>query len=633
MSSIYHTPIPYNTIADEDTFNSPMSQLDAHLDDAMSFGVNNNAELAAARSPYTSLAARLAAITFGYVGGNIATLANGAASAGQKNVTVDSTTGFLVGAFVAYELVGGAVEYNTIASITPTTVLTLGTNIGTGGIADNSYIGMISVSEYQAANVINHGSTALTLPQTIEYAAGGVFNVKAYGATGDGSTDETAAIQATWDAMSDKDTLLIPPGTYVISDTLVLKELTAVTIQASGAYIQTATGANFANKAMIDLCGNAYLRINGLVVQETLAANHPAAGLVLGRTATKTGGTNRLLGVTVEGNFTSAALYNVGAEVCSIVGCWLSNATAGADAVMFGNQDPASLTTVDAGMLTGWFNHCAILNLGGVDGAGRAVQLLGRCSDIAFRDCYFYVPNDGIVIETTGAAGSDACYNLTLDGNRVECNSGTYTNFRLVKVSGTNGMSYSRIVNNNISATGGYVVETTKLFSENRIEGNTGSDKLLKVSASQNVLKNVIRGYGAGKITIGSGATLADNEIYWFDNTWPFDSGADYGEHVIFTRKWFTSFGADDATPSVGTGDCRHFLTANSNPTTITAFDDGFVGQEIWVVFGDANTTLDFYPSTTLRGNAHVDRAMGQNDAIHAVFDGSTWFVTVIAGY
>lgn len=242
MTTIYHTPIDYNAIADDDTFNAPLSQLDAILDDAMSFGINNNAELVAARGGYASLDARLDALI--PIGGNIATQANGAASAGQKDVTVDSTVGFVATAYVAYTLAGGAVEYNQIDSITPTTVLTLKNNIGTGGIADNTYISMISPAEYQAANAIHHGSTDLTLPQAMEYAAGGVFNILAYGASPSASAaTNTAAIQAAINALDIEDagatgdyagTLLIPPGVFEIEDTLTFASLRGFKLTGTG---------------------------------------------------------------------------------------------------------------------------------------------------------------------------------------------------------------------------------------------------------------------------------------------------------------------------------------------------------------------------------------------------------------
>lgn len=49
----------------------------------------------------------------------------------------------------------------------------------------------------------------------------GVVNVKDYGATGDGVTDDTAAIQAALNAVPTGGIVVIPPGTYAISSTLV----------------------------------------------------------------------------------------------------------------------------------------------------------------------------------------------------------------------------------------------------------------------------------------------------------------------------------------------------------------------------------------------------------------------------
>lgn len=116
-------------------------------------------------------------------GGNVATKASGVSAAGQKTLTVDSTTGFIVGAYVTYLLNGTTLEGNTIASINAGVSLVLGTNIGAtpaGGVLDDSYISMISISEYQAANAIHHGSTDLTLPQTIDILGDNAFRADAY---------------------------------------------------------------------------------------------------------------------------------------------------------------------------------------------------------------------------------------------------------------------------------------------------------------------------------------------------------------------------------------------------------------------------------------------------------------------
>jgi hypothetical protein len=87
------------------------------------------------------------------------------------------------------------------------------------------------------------------------------------------------------------------------------------------------------------------------------------------------------------------------------------------------------------------------------------------------------------------------------------------------------------------------------------------------------------------------------------------------------------TFAADDSSPSVL---AQHFFkTANVNPTTITMFDNGYIGQEIKVIIDDANTTIDF-TGTNLKGNAGVDWSPSSGDFLTAVFDGTSWFCTCI---
>jgi hypothetical protein len=88
----------------------------------------------------------------------------------------------------------------------------------------------------------------------------------------------------------------------------------------------------------------------------------------------------------------------------------------------------------------------------------------------------------------------------------------------------------------------------------------------------------------------------------------------------------FQTFTDADATPSVLNG--KKYKTANTGATTITMFDDGVDGQDIFVVINDANTTIDF-TGTNLKGNAGVDWTPGSGDTMHCVFDGTNWYCQV----
>lgn len=62
---------------------------------------------------------------------------------------------------------------------------------------------------------------------------GEVVNVQEFGATGDGTTDDTAAIQAALAATPSGGTLLFPPGTYHITDTLERHQVSLLSDEAS----------------------------------------------------------------------------------------------------------------------------------------------------------------------------------------------------------------------------------------------------------------------------------------------------------------------------------------------------------------------------------------------------------------
>lgn len=128
MTTTYHDPIASLAMADAATFNAPLGQLDAAMNTL--------------------------AINFAVTGSTTATLTSGVSSAGQKVIDVDSTTGFLAGAPVAYTLVGGVIETNYVGTVNSLTRLTMTSNIGTGGIADDTYLTVLNLGSISSSGVV-----------------------------------------------------------------------------------------------------------------------------------------------------------------------------------------------------------------------------------------------------------------------------------------------------------------------------------------------------------------------------------------------------------------------------------------------------------------------------------------------
>jgi hypothetical protein len=95
----------------------------------------------------------------------------------------------------------------------------------------------------------------------------------------------------------------------------------------------------------------------------------------------------------------------------------------------------------------------------------------------------------------------------------------------------------------------------------------------------------------------------------------------------LLARTPFYTFTDGDTTPSVRGG--HLYVTANTGATVLTALDDGYVGQEVVVKFGDANTDVDF-TGTTLKGNGGADwTTIGSGDFMRCVYDGTNWLCQV----
>lgn len=83
------------------------------------------------------------------------------------------------------------------------------------------------------------------------------------------------------------------------------------------------------------------------------------------------------------------------------------------------------------------------------------------------------------------------------------------------------------------------------------------------------------------------------------------------------------TFTDGDTTPSV-IGN-NYYNVINTNPTTITNFDNGRAWQEIYIrILDDGKTTFDF-TGTNLRGNGGIDWTPLVYSWMRAVYDGTIW--------
>jgi hypothetical protein len=102
-----------------------------------------------------------------------------------------------------------------------------------------------------------------------------------------------------------------------------------------------------------------------------------------------------------------------------------------------------------------------------------------------------------------------------------------------------------------------------------------------------------------------------------------------FTDHRFEKRVRYTqgTFASGDATPSVGT--YSFYKTANASPTTITRLDGGATGQMVVVEIADANTTIGFLTGTNLKGNGGADWSPTTGDHMTCIYNGTNWFCTV----
>jgi len=279
---------------------------------------------------------------------------------------------------------------------------------------------LVTPADASGTLVTTAGGTARSLITRFEE----VINVKDYGAAGDGTTDDTAAINLAFAALraeflitdgveeSYPGTVLFPPGRYKISAAIDATMIWGYgwKIEGTGAQIESsASGA-----AMLDLFGSRFGEINGLTFygDDTTV---PAWGIIMGRESSlspfRSTGDFVLNRVTFFGYFSKGCLYNFAAESVTYNSCvfWNRHSSASSYAIVldaryqtaFGVASVTEEIPPDYDQLesfnTNVFNQCDFRKMV----SGPTIYICNG-SGFRFHGCYGVSYDDAVVVVVTG---------------------------------------------------------------------------------------------------------------------------------------------------------------------------------------------------------------------------------------
>lgn len=237
-------------------------------------------------------------------------------------------------------------------------------------------------------------------------AAGAVFDVRRYGAVGNGVTDDTTAVQAAITAAANGGTVLFPVGTYLITSALTVTasadNVGSPTWQGGGIHLVGSSARRSVLKAsggikLVDLTAN----LSAFCSIEKLTLLGPGSGTA----------NSVAIDAEISAQFSLRDVYirdfNVGVQAYDCTGWSWSNVRTWycGTAMRLGyNCDQMNFANCD------WRNSTTAVLIGWQTGAHTGASQY--CGQLSFDGCIFSYSTVGIIVSDADAKGVllDACY-------------------------------------------------------------------------------------------------------------------------------------------------------------------------------------------------------------------------------
>jgi hypothetical protein len=393
-------------------------------------------------------------------------------------------------------------------------------------------------------------------------------SVKDFGATGDGSTDDTSAVQSAISRVIARGggTVLLPKGTYLVSSALAITSGNGVTLRGVSRYASVLkSNSGSANVITASQC-------TGLILQD-FALQHSSTssgcGIQLaGCTDVSLRGLYyRTSGWLVGVDITDASSHSVAATRNALEDCYILSAGSNNCAVRIGNSTGISCSGFR-------IHNCTLA--AAVTGSGVSLAIGGYANDIAVSD------------STLGVSGAAA--SLLICATSTSYVSAADTTCKDV-----------RVTNSRILGTVTYVIEPTG------VRGFTESDNYLATTTRTDNARDSLfmsRGWFAWPV----GQRLEPNT-----NTKTISNSTDFTPDISIGNVWRLT--ADNASTS-----CTIQLPANGPPAE---------GTVIWLFVNVTNSAATVHMSASYKPSSGVDPDMSGSLATlyHIIYINAHYYV------